>query len=464
MGAIVFGTDGWRSVMGEDFTFANLRRVAESLGRTLPPRSLVVVGYDHRFHSENFAAQAAAVLAQGKHKVVVTSRATSSPALSFAVRKLKAKAGVMITASHNPPSFNGFKIKSAQGSSASPELTLAVQNGLADAVPRPSGDLPMKSYDPGKDYVSFILSKLDKKYWRGKKPGLTLDGMHGAGGPYWEQLSGALKLKGRVIRAARDPLFGGVTPEPVEANLAALREAVLADKSALGLAVDGDADRLGAMDEKGQYLPPHHVFPLLLLHLLENRRLKGRVVQSISLGYLSERIAKHFGLEVERVPVGFKHVVESMSKHKVVLGGEESGGYGVGFWAPERDGLLSGLLLAELVLAQGKPLSKIRQDMESRFGASVFLRADFPLKAALPDKEKWAQAAAAKLPGKIADAAVRQTLTADGLRVELADDSWFLLRPSGTEPLLRTYAESPSLERTKRLLAKAQEISTMKIS
>ncbi|MGQ0644934.1 MAG: phosphoglucomutase/phosphomannomutase family protein [Elusimicrobiota bacterium] len=461
---IVFGTDGWRSVIGDGFTFPNVRRVAEALGRVLLPKSHVVVGYDYRFHSENFARAAGAVLAAQKHKVTLLSGATTSPGLSFSVRSLKARAGVMITARHNPPLFNGFKVKAAAGCSADPEFTRQIQETIQADVPPPPENFPSRSYSPDDAYLKFLLSKLDRKLWGKSGLKVVADGMHGPGGKLWERLFAGLKVKGRVLRAARDPLFGGMAPEPVEANLAGLSQAVLADGAALGLAVDGDADRLGAVDEKGRYIPPHHVFPLLLLHLLETRKLSGKVVQAFSLGYVSERIAKKFGLELEIVPIGFKYVVQRMLKEKVLLGGEESGGYGVGMWAPERDGLLSGLLLLEMVLARGKPLSEIRADMEARFGVSVFLRQDFPLKAPPADKEKWAAALENKLPAKIAGEKVRESRRLDGLKVILEDDSWVLLRPSGTEPLLRTYAESPSLEKTKRLLAKAQEIATIRNS
>jgi len=461
---IAFGTDGWRALIAEGFTFANVRRVAEALGRVLPQKSHVVVGYDHRFHSESFAQVAGAVLAAQKHKITMTAAAVTTPALSFSVRTLRAEAGVMITASHNPPLFNGFKVKSAAGSSADPSFTSQITDTLQDEVPAPTEAFAPKIYAPDAPYVKFLLSKLDRALWRKKGLKLVADGMHGPGGKYWTRLCDELGVRARVIRAARDPFFGGVTPEPIETNLAALSEAVRADKAGLGLAVDGDGDRLGAVDDEGRYLSPHQIFPLLLLHLAENRKLKGKVVQTYSLGYLSERIARQFGIAFEQVPVGFKYIVQRMQKEKVLIGGEESGGYGVGLWAPERDGLLSGLLLAEMTLAAGKPLSKIRKEMEARFGTSAFLRQDFPVRAAPTDKAAWAQALSQKLPAKIADTKVRGFVTDDGLRVTLEDDSWFLMRPSGTEPLMRTYAESPSVEKTRRLLSKAQELATMRTS
>jgi phosphomannomutase len=462
MSHLAFGTDGWRALIAEDFTFANVRRVADALGQALPERSLIVVGYDHRFHSESFAKEAAAVLAAQKHRVTLHQHATTTPALSFSVRTLRAKAGVMITASHNPPLFNGFKVKLAPGCSADPAFTKQIEDTLKTDVPHAPLDFPRKTVSIDKSYLAFLLSKLERKFWRKAKAKVVADGMHGYGGVLWESLFEKLNLKGEVIRSRRDPLFGGVAPEPIEKNLAPLREAVLRNKAAIGLAVDGDGDRLGAVDEKGVYLPPHHIFPLVLLHLIENRRLSGKVVQTVSLGYLSERICKKHGIELMEVPVGFKYVVDKMRQAKVMWGGEESGGYGVGLWAMERDGLLSALLLLEYALAKKQPLSVLRQKMEAEFGKSVFLRHDYPMRHAITDKKKWSDTLSAKMPAKLADTKVRELRVTDGVKIILEDDSWLLLRPSGTEPLMRTYAESPSPEKTKQLLHKAQEFASMK--
>jgi phosphomannomutase len=460
---IVFGTDGWRAVIAKDYTFPNVRRVADALSRLLKHGSKVVVGYDHRFLSEDFARHAASVLAAAGHKVVLTSSPVSTPALSFSLRKLKTDAGVMITASHNPANYNGFKVKVPPGCSADPEYTGRLENLMdADVPPFNEKAVPAPSYDPAKDYVAFLLSKLDKKFWRSPKVRLAADGMNGPGGKYWQAIFKALNLKGAVIRAERDPLFGGAAPEPIERYLEPLKKAVAAEKAGIGLAVDGDADRMGAVDDKGEYLPPHHVFPLILLHLIKNRRLSGKVVQTVSLGYLSERIAKDKKLPLVEVPVGFKHVADHIKKEKVLWGGEESGGYGVGVFQPERDGLLSGLLLMEYVLAEGKPLSVLRQEMEAKYGVSRFLREDYPMRSAVTDKKKWADHLIKHLPAKLAGTPVKETRTVDGLKIILEDASWLLLRPSGTEPLMRTYAESPDLAKTKQLIAKAQEMVNMK--
>jgi phosphomannomutase len=288
--------------------------------------------------------------------------------------------------------------------------------------------------------------------------------MHGTGGIVWRGLFKRLGCRGEILRAGRDPLFGGVSPEPIEANLAPLVEAVRRNKAAIGLAVDGDADRLGVVDDTGTYLPPHTVFPLLLTHLVRNRRLTGAVVQAVSLGTLSERMARAWKIPFVEVPVGFKHVADEMAKRKTVLGGEESGGYGVGLWGLERDGILSGLLLLEAVMATGKPLSALRREMTEAFGASDFQRSDIKLKAPVEDKAAWVAAVAKRVPERLAGRSVLEKRTRDGLKIILDGGAWLLLRPSGTEPLLRTYAESPAPALTAQLLHKAQEWAATKTS
>lgn len=462
-GQIAFGTDGWRAIIAKEYTFSNVRRVADALGRVLKHNSKVVVGYDHRFLSEDFARHAAAVLAAQGHKVTLTGAPCSTPALSFCLKKLKTDAGVMITASHNPALYNGFKVKLPPGCSADPDFTKKIEEKIDNDIPPFQEKMvPAPSYDPAKDYTAFLTSRMDKKFWRSPQIKLVADAMHGPGGRYWEMIFKTLKLKGAVIRANRDPLFGGVAPEPIEKYLEALKKAVLENKAGLGLAVDGDADRLGAVDDKGEYLPPHHVFPLILLHLIKNRKLSGKVIQTVSLGYLSERIAKAHKIPLVEVPVGFKHVADHIKREKVIWGGEESGGYGVGVIQPERDGLLSGLLLMEYVLAEKKPLSVLRKEMEAAYGVSRFLREDYPMRQAVTDKKRWADHLIKHLPAKLAGSAIKETRTIDGLKIILEDDSWLLLRPSGTEPLMRTYAESPDVDKTRALLAKAQDMVNMK--
>jgi len=459
---IRFGTDGWRGRLASEFTFRNVRRAADALARALPPRSRVAVGGDHRFLSMEFARAVAGVLAARGHRPFLADGPTTSPALSFSLKGLRAAAGVMITASHNPPTDNGFKIKVPPGRSAPPAWTARLEAALTPEDP-PAADGPVETFPALDGYVSWLLARRHPAAWKGKKFPVVVDAMHGTGGRVWERLFAATRWPGVVIRAERDPMFGGASPEPVEKNLALLSETVRAKKAALGLALDGDADRLGVVDDTGAYLPPHTVFPLLLRHVTEYRGLKGTVVQAVSLGYVSERLARSRGLPVVEVPVGFKHVADEIEKRRVVLGGEESGGYGVGLWSAERDGVLMGLLLMELVALSRRPLSVLTRELAAAHGASVFQRADLALRAPVAEKTLWVQAVSKRVPEKFAGHTVKHRRTLDGLKVIFDDDAWVLLRPSGTEPLMRVYAETPDAARTAQLLAKAQEWAAVRV-
>lgn len=455
---LVFGTDGWRGLIARDFTFDNLRRATDALARALPAKSRVAVGYDHRFLSEEFARAVSSVLGAQGHTVILFNHPTTSPALSFSLQGLKARAGVMLTASHNPSGYNGFKIKLPPGRSADAAFTARVESLLDPEIPRAGTVPPAAEHDPTPAYAAHVVSHLDKKMWSGaRRLSVVFDAMHGSGAAVWPTVSKKLGLAVHPLRMERDPLFGGTPPEPIEKNLSPLMEAVRREKADVGLAVDGDGDRLGVVDDQGVYWPPHAVFPLILQHLVENRKLKGAVVQAISLGYVSERMAKEFKLPFVEVPVGFKHVADQMAKTKVLWGGEESGGYGVGLWAPERDGILSGLLVLEAVLAYKKPLSVLRAEMAKRFGPSAFSRVDLSIKAPVTDKAAWSQSILKKMPAKVAGQTVKETRDKDGLKILFTDESWVLLRPSGTEPLLRLYAEAPTQEAATLLVTKAQE-------
>ncbi|HVO33534.1 MAG TPA: phosphoglucomutase/phosphomannomutase family protein, partial [Elusimicrobiota bacterium] len=282
---------------------------------------------------------------------------------------------------------------------------------------------------------------------------VIFDYLYGAGAGIPERLLRNLSLTMVSLHAAEDPLFGGLHPEPIETYLSDLKAAVRKRRAQIGIALDGDADRLGIVDDLGRYWTPHQVFPLLVLHCIEHKGWKGKIVQSVSLGALGERIARAFGLPFEEVPVGFKHVAERMLREDVLAGGEESGGYAVRGGIPERDGVLSGLLFLEMIGARGKKPSALLREMESRFGPARFRRVDVPLARAIPDKADFDRYMTSQLPGRLAGSTVRERRTGDGLKVILENGSWLLLRPSGTEPLVRTYAESDRWPTTEQLLS-----------
>ncbi len=455
---IKFGTDGWRSVIADGFTFHNVRRVAHAACQVLRQVSrsrLILVGYDRRFFSDRFAENAARVALAHGFKVELSNSPISSPSLSFQVHHRKAAAGFMFTASHNPYQFNGFKIKGPHGGSVDEKFTLRVEAAL-DLSPPLWKPQPVPKTDFISSYIS-ALKKIVKLDALAKlKSPIVFDAMHGPGGDIFEQIV-LKKLNVKYLRKERDPLFGGGAPEPIEANLSLLKENVLKNRAALGIAVDGDVDRLGLVDEKGRYLPPHTVMPLLLLYLIEGRKQKGKIIQTVSMGFLPQKIAQHFHLPFEEVSVGFKYVGSKMGEGKTLLGGEESGGYGIGMWLPERDSLLCALLIVEMLAVKKQTLSALVDDLEKRFGVSHFKRVDFHLLETV-DKNEWVQNILPHINQSMAGYPIKKVNPLDGIKVVTQDDSWVLMRPSGTEPLIRTYSEGTSQKVVDDLLVEADRL------
>jgi phosphomannomutase len=511
--AIRFGTDGWRAVIAEDFTFANLERVAQAYadylqqqGRKASPlrdemlleqlvevgqiskdesetdmfrnvilqaarngapssdmrAPLVVVGYDRRFLSEHFARRTAEVLAGNDFRVALFSEPVPTPLVSWAVREQKTMGGVVITASHNPPDFNGFKIKAEFGGSAPPEITTAVES-LIDAQPPHRAAALTDKLDNApltaavESYCAQIASYIDLERVRQAGMRVVIDPMHGSGGRWVESFLQHGRLEAETIRAERDPLFGGVNPEPIDRNLEPLCMRVKASRAHLGLATDGDADRLGAVNELGETMTMHEVVPLLLLHLARRRGMKGGVVRTFSQSVLTKRIAAAHGLKLYETPIGFKYVADLMLREQILLGAEESGGIGVRGHIPERDGILNCLLLLEAVVAAGKPPSEMVKDMHREFGEFYFGRRD--IHQEVSRGQEMVAALASNAPPVVAGFKVCGVETLDGTKLLFADESWLLFRQSGTEPALRIYAEATSKEKTNALLDEGERIA-----
>lgn len=464
MDPIKFGTDGWRGVIARDFTFQNVRRAAQAIAdyvkdeqmkaarKKTPLSGPMVVGYDRRFQSDAFAREIVKVLEGNQLKPALMAESLPTPAVSYMTRKLGG-AGVMVTASHNPPQYNGIKIK-VDGRAALEDVTRGVESWVDRTAPTRATEIEVKSfrdqylqYLKGRSNVAKIKAKL-------KKP-IVIDYMHGAASGLMADL---LPVKNLVeIRAAHDPLFGGVHPEPIEQYLGALSEAVKRNKALVGLAVDGDADRFGLVDENGRYLTPCQVFPMIALYLIERKKLSGKIVQSVSLGYLAERLAKEKGLPFEQLPVGFKHVAERLAAGEAVIAGEESGGYAWKGGIAERDGLLTALLVLEMCAETGKTPSQLWKEVETRYGASFYKRIDYRIHRPVADKAVWTQKLVKKLPKKLLNTPIKDLIQTDGLKIVLEDGHWLLMRPSGTEPLMRVYAESDKAERTAALLELAKK-------
>ena len=452
---IKFGTDGWRGVIADDFTFANVRRVAQATAdywNSQPLPKKTIVGYDTRFFSEVYARLVCEVLTANGIETLYAPEAVPTPAISFAVRDQKLCGAVMITASHNPPEFNGYKIKAEFAGSATPEICTAIESRV-DATPVKSVkfDGAVEIYDPRLAHVAFIKKMVDLKAIKRAKLRVVFDSMHGCGGRVLEKLAGGI-----TIRAERDVLFGGVSPEPTGKNLGALMTAVKAQRAHIGLATDGDADRLGVVDNRGRYVSIQLVFAVLLLHVLRNRQQRqGIVVKSGNCTVLIDRICQSFGLKCVEVPVGFKWICQQMREQDVLMGGEESGGLGFRGHIPERDGMLANLMLLELLAMTGKKFSQLLDEVQKEFGKSAYERIDmhFPLEK----RQQLLEYLAKNPPATLAGAPLKEVKTYDGVKYIANDDSWLMFRTSGTEPIIRIYSEAASATKVRQLLNLGQQ-------
>ena len=455
---ISFGTDGFRGVIARDFTYDVVRKTAQGMAdyiaykymRTDKPT--VAVGYDRRFMSDRFARTFAEVLAANGLNVTLSSTPLSTPAVSLLTVKGYGM-GVVITASHNKHYYNGIKVKQ-NGRSAPPAVTAEIENYVAKATPMKTGGAQVAVKDFRPAYVDYLNSKVPAAKTIAKLPGkVVVDFMHGAGA----ETAALFESKNVVLlRDRHDPLFGGVAPEPVEKNLQPLVDAVKKNKALFGVALDGDADRFALVSDKGVYMTPCQIAPMLLEYLLQRNKLTGKVIQAVSMGYLTKRIARAHNLQFEEVPVGFKYIAEKMLSEDVSFGAEESGGYAWKGSLPERDGVLTALAFADMTARTGKTISELYRDIEKKYGTSHFERVDFRLDKPITNKHSFAIKLRKKLPKTVMGKKIQDAVTLDGLKIVLEDDSWLLMRPSGTEPLLRTYAEAPSADGVKKLLAFAR--------
>ncbi len=460
MDPIRFGTDGWRGVIAEDYTFQNLRRVAQAYADYLKETGAkeVVVGFDARFLSERFALETGRVLAANGLHARVAKRLVPTPVTSFAVVHYSAGGGAMITASHNPPEYNGFKLKGPYGGSVTPKIVADVEARL-DAHPPAAfdeGAHALERFDVKKPYFGKLAEMLDLELLRSYEGVLYHDAMGGAGGGWVSGFAAyaELSLEVRDLHAVPHPLFYGVNPEPIPKNLTTLFALMKNEEDPTFAAVtDGDADRIGAVLAGGRYFNSHQIFAVLLKHLYE-KGYRGRVVKTFSVSKVIDLLAKKLGLEVVTTPIGFKYITDEFLKGGVLIGGEESGGIGVAGHIPERDGILNALLLLESVVRTGKSLAEQFAEIEDEVGFKhAFDRLDLHL-ASNEAKEKAMERA--KEPVPLAGRAVTEVETLDGVKWHLGEDAWVLFRPSGTEPVLRIYAEAESEEAVAAILKAAR--------
>ncbi len=468
---IHFGTDGWRAVISEDFTFDNVRRVSQAIAEfiieTGGARSNVVIGFDTRFLSDRYAVEVARVLAGNNLHVDLTHADAPTPAVSYAVKDRRAAGGVMITASHNPPRYNGIKLKAANGGSALSEDTKRVELLLDRGSPFSLNIADLEAaldahqierFDPAPAYEAHLETLLNRSTLSARPRRVIIDAMYGAGRDYIRDFLHDTGWEATQIRGEMNPGFGSIHPEPILPHLNALVEAVQASNGALGLATDGDADRTGAVDEDGNFVSPHVIFALALRYLVETRGLRGSVVKTVSTTRMVDRICQAHDLKLYETPVGFNHIADLMTKEEVLIGGEESGGISIRGHIPEGDGVLMGLLLLEIVAHAGVPLRELIADLQQKYGPHHYARRDLPLARPVAKKEMVARLTH-DAPSAIDGATVIEVRSLDGVKYLLSDDSWLLIRPSGTEPVLRVYAESPDRKMVEALLAYGQSIA-----
>lgn len=463
---IRFGTDGWRARIGDGFTLHNVRRVAAGIAGYLK-RALgraagtVAVGYDGRFLSAEAADEISRTLSASGLRVFLGRSMMPTPLLSFAVRQIGADLGVMVTASHNPPVWNGIKLKSSRGASLDPATVQAIEeaiNGPAgDAVPPapppPARVLPL---DPLEAYQAHVAERIDLAAiarWGGK---VAVDAMYGSAQGLLARLLAPTGVAVEEIRNRYNPGFDRVPPEPIARNLEPLRDALRRGAADIGLAFDGDGDRLGVIDERGCYLTSHEVFAALLTYLVQHKGLRGTVVKTVSVTAMIDRICAAHGLPLVVTPVGFKHIAARMEWTDVLMGGEESGGFGFRGHVPDRDGLFTALLVLEMMARSGVPLSEQVDRLQQTYGPHRYRREDVPLA-----RPVTLGAAEAKEAIRMASAryGAQRGETLDGIKLWFGEE-WLLLRPSGTEPLVRLYAEAAADDRVDRYLAMGRDLLT----
>jgi alpha-D-glucose phosphate-specific phosphoglucomutase len=459
---IKFGTDGWRAVIAEDFTFANVDWVTQAAADYWKQHPVegtekrAVVGYDRRFLSDRFARRVAEVLAGNGFAVTLADSPTPTPAVSFAVKAQKAIGGVMITASHNPPEFNGFKLKAWYGGSADPAICAATEELLDTSVVKWTSfdhalkakqivvkDLRAPHYAACKKLVNFdLIAKSKLKF--------AHEALYGVGAGCFEELLAGTTCKVTTLHAEHNPLFGGLNPEPIAKNYVESAAWLAKNPHDLCLVTDGDADRVGGMLGDGGLLTTHQIICLLLRHYVVNRKQTGRVVKALTTSTMVDRMCAKYGLPLVETGVGFKFIASELVKGDVLLGFEESGGIGFPGHIPERDGILAGLMLLELLATEKKPLSKLLAELTKEFGPHCYARLD----TAFPVEKRISLVEFCKLnpPAKLLKSPLKEVKSYDGVKFIAADGSWLMLRSSGTEPILRIYAEAKTDADAEKLL------------
>ena len=470
---IKFGTDGWRGITADDFTYASVRRVAQGTAEYLKSRSkdpVAVVGYDCRFASEEFARTVADVFAANGVRSLIFDRPSPTQVASWTVIDCKATGAAVVTASHNPYLFNGIKYKPETGSSAPTDVINDLEQRInaTGEVAKPDHDAVsslVTVYDPRPAYFEQVGRMLDLETIRDAGLRIVHECMHGSGYGYIAGLAGTGgRTSVRELHPDRNPFFGGMNPEPIPPNIDEAIAVMKAGGHDLCILTDGDADRVGIIDETGRFINQLQVFALLVLHLFEVHGMKGPIVKTVNMTAMVEQLGREFSADVYEVPVGFKYVAPKMMETNAVIGGEESGGFGIRGHIPERDGILVGLLFADMIVRRDKPLSQILADLQERVGPHAYARHDIHLHRETydHDRKRIVEQLAAHQPKEVAGVKVTHVRSDDGFKFYLEDGSWVLFRTSGTEPLIRVYAEAADSEAVEARLTAIEEIVGLK--
>jgi alpha-D-glucose phosphate-specific phosphoglucomutase len=467
MSKIKFGTDGWRGIIADDFTYENVRRVSAAIAAYIrkheDPSRGVVVGYDTRFASERVARVAAEVLAAAGIPVKLANDYTPTPAISLAVKQLGAAGGVVITSSHNPWNWNGVKFKGKFGGSATPQIIHQIEEQLDAGTGVNGSKAPIEEVDFKHSYVQAVCRFADLERIRQAQLKFAVDSMYGSGRGVLSKIFRDHGVEHVAIHQELNPLFPGINPEPIEPNLALLEETVIREHCHAGFANDGDADRIGAVAEDGSFVDSHKIFSVLLRWLLERKRWPGEVVRAFNTTRMVDRIARKYGRPLHECPIGFKYIADLMMEREIVIGGEESGGIGYSRYLPERDGILNALLLANVVAEEGKPLGQLVADLQSEYGPHYYGRLDLHISEEM--KRQAIARAQANDTRRLGSFSILRKESLDGVKFFLdvptdgkGAEAWVLLRASGTEPLLRVYAEAASPELVSEILARAEAL------
>jgi phosphomannomutase len=482
---ITFGTDGWRGIIGDEFTFSNIRRVVRGIAKFLKwsgrkkldiykvnegasyscpfrtPKDGVVIGYDTRFMSSRFAQVAAEEFLLNNIPVYLASEPCSSPSVSTAIRELKAAGAIMITASHNSPEYNGIKFKPEYGGPGTPEIMSAIEDRIdsdeSRLAARNISDFTITRFIPHENYIKRVTEIVDLERIASSRFKIISDPIYGASKGILVQALKGIGTYVEEIRGEENPIFGGYQPEPIGKNLAPLVEKVLRSKADIGFSFDGDGDRLGAVDSRGRFMNAHEIFALILWHLYENRKWTGGVTKTFSTSRIIDIMAKKYGLPLYETPIGFKYIAHLMLEKDILVGGEESGGIGVKNHIPEKDAILNSLLLLEAMSYVGKDIGSILENLMRAHGFFYFHRTDINI----PDngeKESILSYLLNSPPRTMGDLEIADVRTLDGVKYMFSDDSWILFRPSGTEPLLRMYVEARSHENAGKILRGGEEL------